>query len=38
MKTNYLPLYGKVTEFGQYPNTDTIGISETIHPTICFNK
>ena len=25
--------YGKVTEYGQCPNTDTLGISETINPT-----
>ena len=24
---------GKVTEYGQCPNTDTLGISETINPT-----
>ena len=23
----------KVTEYGQFPNTDTLGISETINPT-----
>ena len=28
-----IPQYGKVTEYGQCPNTDTIGISETINPT-----
>ena len=26
-------MYGKVTEYGQCPNTDTLGISETINPT-----
>ena len=26
-------IYGKVTEYGQCPNTDTLGISETINPT-----
>ena len=26
-------MQGKVTEYGQCPNTDTLGISETINPT-----
>ena len=29
----YIYIYGKVTEYGQCPTTDTIGISETRHPT-----
>ena len=29
----YKNTYGKVTEYGQCPNTDTLGISETINPT-----
>ena len=30
----YIYIYkGKVTEYGQCPNTDTLGISETINAT-----
>ena len=28
-----LSVKGKVSEYGQCPNTDTLGISETINPT-----
>ena len=31
--------YGKVTEYGQCPNTETLGISESINPTTkCINE
>ena len=29
----YACMLGKVTEYGQYPNTDNLGFSETINPT-----
>ena len=36
----YIEYYGKLTEYGQYPNTDILGISETINLTnkIVMNK
>ena len=33
MEINSKLISGIVTEYGQYPNTDTLDISETINPT-----